>query len=185
VSGTHASQPPGAHELDGRVGEGWGGDPGPNGCHINIVLAHRGSAAAAALLSAFTGPAPGHTPILVVVGEDQRHYEPVWPPTIMVNKATAATPEHETITWGAGQLGIAQGVLDAVAEGLIEPSGELLVLACVWIDPGADDESAVRGAAREATLNGVRMAVRGRDPQAARALVERREQLTSPFYGGR
>jgi formaldehyde-activating enzyme len=171
-------------ELDGRIGEGWGGDPGPNGCHINVVLGRRGSASAAAALSAFAQPSPGHTPILVVVGEDQPSYEPVWPPTIMVNKATASTPAHEKITWGAGQLGIAQGVLDAVAAGLIEASGELLVLACVWIDPGACDETAVRRAAREATLKGVRTAVEGRDPAAARALVERREELTSPFYSG-
>jgi hypothetical protein len=27
-------------------------------------------------------------------------------------------------------------------------------------------------------------AVRGRDPEAARRLVERRDELTSPFYGG-
>ena len=29
-------------ELDGRVGEGWSGDA-PNGSHVNVVLAHRGS----------------------------------------------------------------------------------------------------------------------------------------------
>ena len=107
-------------ELDGRIGEGWGGDPGANGSHVNVVLAARGSATAAALLSTFTTPSPGHTPILVVVGEDQPSYEPVWPPTIMINKATAIEERHQTITWGAGQLGIAQGVLDAVADGLLD-----------------------------------------------------------------
>src|SRR5271157_1733603 len=101
-------------DLDGRIGEGWGGPPGANGSHVNVVLARRGSATAAALLTTFTTPGPGHTPILVVVGEDQPSYEPVWPPTIMINKATANTDRHQTITWGAGQLGIAQGVLDSV-----------------------------------------------------------------------
>jgi formaldehyde-activating enzyme len=171
-------------ELDGRIGEGWGGDPGPDGCHVNVVLARRGSAAAAALLSALAHPAPGHTPILVVVGPDQRSYEPVWPPTIMINKATAVSERHQTITWGAGQLGIAQGVLDAVADGLLEPSGELLVLVCVWIDPAAADQTAVRRAAREATRNGVQAAIFGPHETAARALVARRDQLRSPFYGG-
>jgi 5,6,7,8-tetrahydromethanopterin hydro-lyase len=171
-------------DLDGRIGEGWGGS-GANGCHVNVVLARRQSATAAALLTTFTSPAPGHTPILVVVGEDQQHYEPVWPPTIMINKATATTPEHETITWGAGQLGIAQGVLDAVAASLLEPSGDVLVFVAAWIDAGADDETAVRIASREATFKGVSVAVQGRDPGAARALVERRDALTSPFYGGR
>jgi len=170
--------------LDGRIGEGWGGDPGPNGCHVNVVLGARGSAVAAALISTFATPSPGHTPILVVVGERQDSYEPVWPPTIMINKATAVEDRHQTITWGAGQLGIAQGVLDAVADGLIVASGDLLVFVCVWIDPAASDESAVRAAARTAVLNAVRMAVEGRAPEAAQSLVERRDSVTSPFYGG-
>jgi formaldehyde-activating enzyme len=170
-------------DLDGRIGEGWGG-VSPNGCHVNVVLASRGSATAAALLTTFTSPSPGHTPILVVVGEDQQHYEPVWPPTIMINKATATSESHETITWGAGQLGIAQGVLDAVAAGLVAPTVDVLVFVAAWIDATASDETAVRLAARTATFNGVSLAVRGRDPDAARALVERRDSLTSPFYGG-
>ena len=171
-------------DLDGRLGEGWGGDPGPNGCHVNVVLGERGSAVSAALLGTFTTPAPGHTPIMVVVGESQDTYEPVWPPTIMINKATALDDRHQTITWGAGQLGIARGVLDAVAEGLIPASGDLLVLVCVWIDPGASDETAVRDAARAATLNGLRQAVNGRDASVAQDLVSRRDSVTSPFYGG-
>jgi formaldehyde-activating enzyme len=171
-------------DLDGRIGEGWGGDPGPNGCHVNVVLGERGSPTAASLIGTFTTPAPGHTPILVVVGESQDSYEPVWPPTIMINKATALDDRHQTITWGAGQLGIAQGVLDAVADGLLEPSGDLVVLVCVWIGPAASDEIAVRDAARVATRNAVGVAVNGRDLASARDLVERRNSVTSPFYGG-
>jgi len=176
--------PPRPDRFDGRIGEGWGGDPGPNGCHVNVVLGERGSPTAAALLGTFTTPAAGHTPIMVVVGESQDSYEPVWPPTIMINKGTALEDPYQTITWGAGQLGIARGVLDAVAEGLIPPSGDLVVLVCVWIDPGASDETAVRDAARAATLNGLRQAVNGRDPEAAQDLVARRDSVTSPFYGG-
>lgn len=173
-----------ADDLDGRIGEGWGGDPGPDGSHVNVVLARRGTPTAASLLGTFTTPAPGHTPILVVVGEDQPSYEPVWPPTIMINKATAVEERHQSITWGAAQLGIAQGVLDAVADGLLEPSGDVLVLVCVWVDPAASDETAVRKANRQAVRKAIGVAVNGRDPDAARALVERREFVTSPFYGG-
>ena len=171
-------------DLDGCVGEGWGGDPGPNGSHINVVLARRGTATAAALLSTFTSPTPGHMPILVVVGRTQASYEPVWPPTIMINKATAVDDRHQMITWGAAQLGIAQGVLDAVAHELLQPTGDTLVLACVWVDPTASQETAVRKASRQAMHNAIGMAVHGRDPEAARALVARRDELTSPFYGG-
>jgi formaldehyde-activating enzyme len=171
-------------DLDGRIGEGWSGTD-PDGAHVNVVLARRGTPTAAALLTTFTSPAPGHAPILVVVGEDKDHYEPVWPPTIMINKATALTDRHQTITWGAGQLGIAQGVLDAVADGLLEPTGEVLVFVAIYIDEAAGDETAVRLAARTATRRGLGVAVLGRDPAAARALVQRRDTITSPFYRGR
>jgi formaldehyde-activating enzyme len=170
-------------DYDGRIGEGWSGVD-PDGAHVNVVLAERGTPTAAALLTTFTSPAPGHAPILVVVGEDKQHYEPVWPPTIMINKATALEDRHQTITWGAGQLGIAQGVLDAVAAGLIPASGDLLVFVAIYIDPAAGDETAVRVASREAMLKGVRTAVQGREPQAAQAMVERRDSLRSPFYSG-
>jgi formaldehyde-activating enzyme len=170
--------------LDGRIGEGWGGAPGPNGAHVNVVLGARGSPTAAAIIGTFTTPSPGHTPILVVVGETQDSYELVWPPTVMINKATAIEERHQTITWGAGQLGIAQGVLDTVADGLLEPSPDLVVLVCIWIDPSASDETAVREAARAAVRRAVEVAVEGPDQAAARDLVARRDEVTSPFYGG-
>jgi len=170
-------------ELDGRIGEGWGG-LAPNGSHVNVVLARRGSPTAAAAVSMFAQPSPGHTPVLCCVGPEQPSYEPIWPPTLMMNKATATTDSHQTITWGAGQLGVGQGVLDAVAEGLVEASGDLYVLVAIWIDPVADDETAVRLAAREATLKAVRTAVEGRDPAAAARLVAERDSLRNPFYSG-
>jgi len=170
-------------DYDGLIGEGWSGVD-PDGAHVNVVLAQRGTPTAAALLTTFTSPAPGHAPILVVVGEDKNHYEPVWPPTIMINKATATEDLHQTITWGAGQLGIAQGVLDAVAEQLIPCSGDLLVFVAIYVDPSATDETAVRKASRAATLKGIRTAREGRDPAAAQTLIDRRDSLSSPFYGG-
>jgi formaldehyde-activating enzyme len=168
---------------DGLIGEGWSGAD-PNGAHVNVVLAERGTPTAAALLTTFTSPAPGHAPILVVVGEDKDHYEPVWPPTIMINKETALEPTHQKITWGAGQLGIAQGVLDAVAEELIPASGDLIVFVAIYIDPTAHDETAVRVASRAATLKGVRTARHGRPEEETRALVQRRDSVTNPFYSG-
>jgi 5,6,7,8-tetrahydromethanopterin hydro-lyase len=171
-------------DLDGRIAEAWGGEAGANGSHVNVVLARRGTPTAAALLATLTTPSPGHTPILVVIGKDQPSYETVWPPTIMINKATAVEERHQTLTWGAAQLGIAQGVLDAVADGLLEPNDAVLVFVAVWVDPAASDETAVRKANREAMGKAIAVAVNGPDPDAARSLVERRDSVTSPFYGG-
>jgi formaldehyde-activating enzyme len=170
-------------DLDGRIGEGWSGVD-PNGSHVNIVLAKRGSPTAAAAIGMFAHPAPGHTPVLCCVGATKQDYEPIWPPTLMMNKATALDDRHETITWGAAQLGIGQGVLDAVADGLIEASGDLLVLVAVWVHPGALDETAVRIANREAVRKALGVCVFGRDPAAAARLVADRDSLASPFYSG-
>jgi formaldehyde-activating enzyme len=170
-------------ELDGRIGEGWSG-VAPNGSHVNVVLARRGSPTAAAAVSMLALPSPGHTPVLVCVGPTQQEYEPVWPPTLMMNKATALDERHQTMTWGAAQLGIGQGVLDAVADGLLEATGDLYVLVAVWVDPRADDEKAVRAANRAAVRTAIGVCVEGRDPAAAARLVAERDSVTNPFYGG-
>lgn len=170
-------------DLDGRIGEGWSGTV-PNGSHVNVVLARRGSPTAAAALTMFAQPAPGHTPVLCCVGETPEQYEPIWPPTLMMNKATATEDGHQTLTWGAAQLGIGQGVLDAVADGVIEATGDLYVLVAVWVDPRAGDETAVREANRAAVRKAIGMCVSGRDPDAAARLVRDRDSLRSPFYSG-
>ena len=170
-------------ELDGRIGEGWGG-LSPNGCHVNVVLAHRGSPTAAAAISMFAHPSPGHSPVLCCVGEAQTSYEPIWPPTLMMNKATARDDRHETVTWGAAQLGIGQGVLDAVADGLLAADHDTIVFVAIWIDAEADDETAVREASRAAMRAGVADAVDGAGPAAIERLVTGRDALANPFYGG-
>ncbi len=170
--------------LDGRIGQGWGGPGGRDGSHVNVVLARRGSATAAAAISMFAHPAPGHTPVMVCVGERQVDYEPIWPPTLMMNKSTALEERHQTLTWGAAQLGIGQGVLDGVAAGLLEATNELIVMVAVWVDPSAVNETAIRHVARAATRAAIDECVRGRDAAAVRRLVDERDALRNPFYSG-
>jgi formaldehyde-activating enzyme len=101
-----------------------------------------------------------------------------------MNKGTAVDDRHQTLTWGAAQLGIGQGVLDAVADGLIEATGDLLVLVAFWVDPACTDETALRVASRAATRKALGVCIDDRDSDAAAALVERRDSLRSPFYSG-
>ena len=170
-------------DIDGRIGQGWGGIS-PNGAHANVVLARRGTATGAALMTTFTSPGPGHTPVLVCVGAAQQSYEAVVPATIMMNKATATTERHQTITWGAAQLGIGQGVLDAVADGLLTADQDTVVFVAIWIDEAADDETALLAAARAATRAGVQDAAGGPVRAAVDRLVAERDTLRNPFYGG-
>ncbi len=88
------------------------------------------------------------------------------------------------MTWGAAQLGLGQGTLDAVADGIIEATDEYIVFVAVWVNAGATDETAIRKANRVAIRKAIEMAVKGRDPVAAQRLVDERDALTNPFYSG-
>jgi 5,6,7,8-tetrahydromethanopterin hydro-lyase len=167
--------------LDGRIGEAWGGDS-PDGCHINVVLARRGTAAAAAAATVLASPRPGHTPFLVCLGAGTL----VHPPTIFVNKTTVDSEHLARLTWGAAQLGVGQGVLDAVADDLLDPgeAAETTVLAAVFIDPRAGDETALRRAARAAMRAAIADALEPVSADAVRALVERRDDAANAFYTG-
>jgi 5,6,7,8-tetrahydromethanopterin hydro-lyase len=160
--------------MDGLIGEAWAGES-PDGCHMNVVLAERGSATAAAAVGALANPGPGHTPFLVCLGPGNV----VRPATIFVNKTTIDSDALGRLTWGAAQLGVGQGVLDAVADGL--RAEDLVVLAVVWIDPEAGDETALRRSCREATRTAIADALQ---PADASELCERREHATNGFYAG-
>jgi 5,6,7,8-tetrahydromethanopterin hydro-lyase len=168
--------------LDGRIGEAWSGEV-PNGSHINLVLARRGSPTAAAATAVLASPRPGHLPILVCL---KGGGTPVQPATIMVNKVTVEDDGLRRMTWGAAQLGIAQGVLDAVADGLLEAeeTANVIVLVAVWVDPDAHDETAVRVANREATRDAIAAALEPPDATAVRALAEQRDEATNAYYTG-
>lgn len=165
--------------LDGRIAQAWGGT-NPNGVHLNVLLAERGSPTAASMMGAFTGPTTGFTPILVCVGEDQPSYQTVYPPTVMLNKTASPNEHHVNLVSGACQVGIAQGVLDAVADGALDGDQETVVYASVWLNAEADTGDAVREAARHAMHEGVREAVHGHDRSAT--LLAERDRLTHPFY---
>lgn len=171
-------------DVDGRFAQGWGGEK-PNGCHVNVILARRGSPTAAAMVHAFTAPSEGFTPILVSLGPDQPSYEAVNPPTIMLNKSPLGSERAGALVSGACQVGIGQGVLDGVAADLLEPDQETLVFVSVWLDPDAENETDVKHSAREAVAKAVWEAVRGRREEDAQRMVDQRESLTHPFYSGR
>ena len=168
--------------LDGAIGEAWCGDV-PNGSHINLVLARRGSPTAAAAAGVLASPRPGHLPIMVCL---KGAGTPVRPATIMVNKVTLEDERLQRLTWGAAQLGIAQGVLDAVAEELLDAdeAADLVLLIAVWVDPEAHDETAVRIANREATRAAIADALDPPSGDEVRALATQRDDAANDFYSG-
>ena len=168
-------------DHDGRIGEAWSGEA-PNGSHVNLVVARRGSATAAAIVGALASPSPGHVPFLACP-------EPgtiVRPMTVVVNKSTIDGERLGRMTWGAAQIGIAQGVLDAVAEGILAAGSadDMVLLVAVWVDPAADDESAVKTANRAATLAAVADALTAHSAASVMEVAAARERAHNSFFGG-
>ena len=172
-----------SEDLDGRFAQGWGGTS-PDGVHLNVVLARRGSPTAAAIVNAFTHPSTGFTPVLASVGEDQQAYETLYPPTVVVPKSAPTDARHEKLVFGACAAGIARGVLDAVAGGAVRADQDTIVLVSLWLDDAASDETAVCANARTAAAAAVREAATGRPDEAVDRLVEARDSVRHPFYDG-
>ncbi len=156
-----------------QIGEGFAGE-GADAAHINTILGARGGPTEAAFATALAQPAPGHTPYLVVLKPGL----PVKPFTLFVNKATIAGELHGKLTWGAAQAGVAQGVAESVAAGVIarEQVDALVLIVAVWVAPDARDEEAVHrnnlAATRAALAAGAAREPKLEDVLAARAAPE-------------
>jgi 5,6,7,8-tetrahydromethanopterin hydro-lyase len=107
---------------------------------------------------------------------------PVKPLTLFVNKAAIAGDGHARLTWGAAQAGVAGGVADAVAEGLVLPENvdTWVLIAAVWVNPEARDAGAVYRNNRAATQAAIR-AGRDRTPSVESVLAAR-EHPFNPYF---
>ena len=159
------------------IGEGFVGD-GAEAAHINAVLGHRDGPVGTAWATALATPSAGHTPFVAVLQPGL----PVKPLTLFVNKAAIAGDEHGTLTWGAAQAGVAGGVADAVAEGIIAAADAeaLVLIAAVWVNPAARDSNLVYTNNRAATRAALQAAVRSL-PELTDILAARAHPA-NPFY---
>jgi 5,6,7,8-tetrahydromethanopterin hydro-lyase len=122
---------------------------GPGAAHVNTMLGRKGGPVETAWATALATPRQGHIPFVVVL----RPNMPVKPSTLFVNKADLRGERHAALTWGAAQAGVAQGVLESVASGVIPAAevDELVLIAAVWFDWAADDEEAIYAGNLQAT----------------------------------
>ncbi|HSJ99286.1 MAG TPA: formaldehyde-activating enzyme [Myxococcota bacterium] len=160
-----------------ELGEAFVGE-GAEAAHVNTVLGPRDGPAGAAWATALATPSTGHAPFVVVL----RPGLPVKPPTLFVNKAAIAGDAHAALTWGAAQAGVAGGVADAVAEGVLPAAelDELALIAAVWVAPAARDADAVYRNNRAAT-HAALAAGRARQPALADVL-DARARPENPFF---
>lgn len=160
-----------------EVGEAYAGS-GAEAAHCNTLLGAPDGPVGTAWATALATPRAGHVPFVCVLRPDL----PTRPLTLFVNKATLAGPEHERLTWGPAQAGVAAGIADAVADGtLAEPvAAHALCIAAVWVDPAARDAAAVFANNRSAVAAAL---ARGRagEPDVAAVLAARHEPR-NPYF---
>ncbi|MCU1543176.1 MAG: formaldehyde-activating enzyme [Microbacteriaceae bacterium] len=167
----------GASRSPVLIGESFVGE-GVNAAHINTVFGDRDGPAGTAWATALASPSAGHVPFVAVL----RPSLPVKPLTLFVTKAAPSGDEHGHHIWGPAQAGVAAGVADAVAEGWIDAStvDNTVVIAAVWVNPGADDADTVYRNNRAATLTALRNGASGL-PGLDEVLAAR-ETPNNPFY---
>ncbi|WP_440708050.1 formaldehyde-activating enzyme [Herbiconiux sp. YIM B11900] len=160
-----------------QLGESFVG-AGVNAAHVNTVFGHRDGPVGTAWATALATPSAGHVPFVAVL----RPSLPVKPLTLFVTKAAPAGDEHGLLIWGPAQAGIAAGVADALADGIITPeqADSHAIIAAVWVNPDADDAETVyannRLSVRTALENG------SRDLPSAAEVVSARHSPSNPFF---
>lgn len=160
-----------------QVGESFVGD-GVNAAHINVVLGDRNGPAGTAWATALGSPTAGHVPFVAVL----RPSLPVKPLTLFVSKAAPESDAHGLHIWGPAQAGVAGGVADAVAEGVIpvEHTDTHVVIAAVWVNAGANDADTVYRNNRTATFEALRNGASGLP--LLDAVLAARSSVSNPFY---
>jgi 5,6,7,8-tetrahydromethanopterin hydro-lyase len=157
-----------------QIGESFMGS-GVNAAHVNTVLGAREGPVGTAWATALATPTAGHAPFLAVLQPGV----PVKPFTLFVNKARIESETHARLTWGAAQAGIATGVAEAVAIDLVFNPDDVLI-AAVWVDPGADDEDVVFANNREAVIAAIAMG-QGNGPDEV-VIADSRGDAWNPFF---
>ena len=160
-----------------HIGESFIGS-GPNAAHINVMIGPRTGPVGSAWAGALSSPTIGHLPFMVVLQPGV----PVKPMTAFVNKADLRGTQHETMTWGAAQAGVAKGVQECLLEGVLPPEAEndWCVIAAVWVNWSAHNADEVFANNYAAAKGAVIAAIR-QEPslaQVRRAAAD----VKNPFY---
>jgi 5,6,7,8-tetrahydromethanopterin hydro-lyase len=166
------SEPPGV-----LIGESFIG-VGAEAAHVNTVLGHRAGPVGTAWATALATPSAGHAPFVAVLQPGV----PVKPMTLFVNKAAITSDGHGTLTWGAAQAGVATGVADALAEGIIPLAdvNDVVLIAAVWVNPAASNAELVYANNRAATAAALRAGARG--TPTVDEVMQARAKPFNPFF---
>ena len=159
------------------IGESFIGS-GPNAAHINVMVGPRIGPVGQAWVGALSSPTKGHLPYMVVLQPGV----PVKPMTAFINKADLRGEQHENMTWGPAQAGVAKGIQECLLDGVLpdEAENDWCVIAAVWVNWSANDADEVFANNYAAAKGAVTAAMRH---EPSRAVIEQAAKAVSnPFY---
>lgn len=155
--------------MAGRIGMRTGealveGDIGYLCAEPEIVIGELDGPVGTAMATLLGDQVKGHTRVFAILNSDVQ----VKPATLMVSKVTVSNARYTNILMGSVQAGIANGVLDAVRQGIIpkENANELGIIYSIWLDPSVLDVENVDHQAlfdinRQATVKVIQKALAG------------------------
>lgn len=174
--------------MAGRIGMRTGealveGDIGYICAEPEIVIGELDGPVGQAMAMLVGDQVKGHTRVFAILNSDYQ----VKPATLMVSKVTVSNAKYTNILMGSVQAGIANGVLDAVRQGIIpkEKANELGIIYSIWLDPSVlevenVDYQALFNVNREATVKVIRKAMAG-EPSID-WLLEHQESIEHFFH---
>lgn len=107
---------------------------------------------------------------------------PVKPSVAFINKADLRGEQHENMTWGPAQAGVAKGVQECLLEGVLpaEAENDWCVITAVWVNWTAADADEVFSNNYQAAKEAVQRAMKNLpDLAAIRAAAA---DVRNPFY---
>lgn len=127
--------------------------------HVDLMIGSKDGPVGQAFATGMTQLSAGHTPLLSVI----RPNLPTKPSTLIVPKVTLKTGSDTSKIFGPAQSAVAKAVADSVEEGMIpkEIAEKVVVVASVFIAPGAEDYNKIYRYNYGATKLALKRALKG------------------------
>jgi formaldehyde-activating enzyme len=152
-------------------------DSGSEVAHIDVMIGRKDGPVGEALAKAKANPTPGHEALLALLEPNLA----VRPPTLIVPTVTIRNLRQSQMIFGPAQAGVAKGVTDSVADGIIPKAAtdELAIIANVFVHPSAVDRHRIFINNWKAMRQAIRRAMEGRP--TTEELERDKEAARHPF----
>ena len=159
-----------------------GGPPG-TAAEPEVIIGDLNGSFGTAFATLLGNQIKGHTKVLALMNTDVM----VKPATIMVSKVTVKDDKYTNILMGTVQGAIANGVLDAVKEGIIpkEKANDLGIIVAVWLNPSVSkddslDHKILFDIHRRATTTAIKKAMN--DEPSIDWLLENQDSIVHKYF---